>query len=152
MEKITACPECGTVWQDEKTCQDHFHQMLYWEAEDPRIWEVHHLMVLCYHLQHPSLYSPETLQYGIQLLHDFVEKGITPLEARQQNRTKVASNKRTWKITGTPESHGEYKRPVEWTMTAADVVSGGLSNYIDNMRAWARSIHEALKVSGNYSR
>jgi hypothetical protein len=35
-------------------------------------------------------------------------------------------------------------------MTAADVTTGGVLNYCDNVEAWARSVYEALKVSGNF--
>jgi hypothetical protein len=31
------------------TCQDNFYQMLYWEAENPALGIVHHLMVLSSH-------------------------------------------------------------------------------------------------------
>lgn len=152
METISVCPECGAAWHDEKTCQDHFHQMLAWEWEHPAYWEVHHLMVLCYHLQHPSLYTPEGLNGGIQLVADFVERGVTPQETRRQHRAAVDSGARTWKMKGTPASHGAYDPPVQWTITAANVTAGGADNYCDNVRAWARSVYEALKSSGKISR
>lgn len=48
MEKTNTCPECGAAWQNEQTCQDHFHQLLAWEAEYPdKTLAVHHLLVLC---------------------------------------------------------------------------------------------------------
>lgn len=149
METTAVCPECGTSWRDGVTCQDHFHQMLYWESEDPaRFGEVHHLMVLVYHLQHPSLYSPETLRGGMSMLESFLN-GTTPQQMRQQMRDKVDSGKRTWKVTGTPESHGAYEHPVQWTMTAADVIAAGRDNYCDSVRAWARAAYESLKAAGN---
>lgn len=43
-ESIPHCAEYGKSWQDEISCQDYFYQMLYWEAENPALWEVHHLM------------------------------------------------------------------------------------------------------------
>ncbi len=55
------CPDCGALLQPGESCRAYFDQMLYWETEEPSRWAVHHLMVLCYHLQHPHLYSPETL-------------------------------------------------------------------------------------------
>ena len=96
------CPECGAVWHDEKTCQDHFHQMLFWEAEHPSYGEVHHLMVLCYHLQHPSLYSPEGLGAAKHLLAEFLERGATTDDVRKRQRAELDSSKRTWKIKGRP--------------------------------------------------
>lgn len=148
METIQFCPECGSAWDEEKTCQDHFHQMLFWETENPNYGEVHHLTVLCYHLQHPSLYSPAGLSGAIHLLTDFWEGGVTPEEVRKRNRAKLDSGTRTWKVKGTPASHGVYDPPMQWTMTAAHVIAGGVDNYCDSVRTWARSVYEALKASG----
>jgi hypothetical protein len=150
METTPICPECGAVWGGGKTCRDDFDQMLAWEYEDlARFGAVHHLMVLCYHLQHPSLYSPEGLSYGRQLLVDFIERGVTPSEVHQRNRERVDSSSRAWKIRGTPASHGDYEHPVAWRMTAADVIAGGTEHYCDNVRAWARAVLDDLKASGN---
>lgn len=138
------CPDCGAAWVDGLTCTDHFHQMLFWEAETPPLGEVHHLMVLCYHLQHPALYSPAGLEFSRGLLEDFVVRGVTPAEVRQRDRDTVDSGKRNFKITGRLGAQGSYPQPVPWTMRAADVVAGGAAHYIDNVRAWAQSVHEAL--------
>jgi hypothetical protein len=117
--------------------------MLFWENENPAYGaEVHHLMVLSYHLQHPSLYSPEGLKVARQLLAEFLDSGATPAEVRQRNRARVDSSRRKWKIKGTAASHGSYDPPIRWTMTAADVIAGGVNNYCDNVRRWAQSIHE----------
>ncbi len=121
--------------------------MLYWEADNPNYGVVHHLMVLCYHLQHPSLYSPEGLHEAIQLLDDFLERGLTPEQVRKRNQSVVNSNTRTWKITGTPASHGTYDHPIAWTMTAASVIEGGKDQYCDSVRTWTSSVHEAIKTS-----
>ena len=126
----------------------HFYQMLAWEHEKPSNWTVHHLTVLSYHLQHPSLYSPEGLRGAIGLLDDFVGRGLAPQEVRKQNRAAVDSNQRRWKITGRPDSHGAYDRPVHWTMTAANVIENGIDNYCNSVRAWARSMYESLKSAG----
>jgi len=146
MEASQKCPECGTVWTNEQTCEGFFHQMLFWEAEYPVYGEVHHLMVLCYYLQHPSLYSPAGLDEARQLLEEFVDRGASPAAVRQRNRDYVDSGKRVWKITGTPATQGSYPQPMRWTMMAADVVAGGSDKYCDNVRTWARSINGALKV------
>ncbi|HEX2621251.1 MAG TPA: DUF5946 family protein [Phototrophicaceae bacterium] len=147
--KLTICPECQTQWANGVTCQDHFYQMLYWEAEYPDYGVVHHLMVLSYHMQHPSLYSPETLAGGNQMLADFLLNGVTPAQMREKISAKVDSGKRTHKITGTRDSHGSYTHPVTWMMTAADVVAAGNDAYCDSVRAWARSIYDALQASDN---
>lgn len=55
------CAACGALHFADATCQDDFYQMLYWEselmAESVDLMETHFLMVACYHLQHPHLYS-----------------------------------------------------------------------------------------------
>lgn len=147
--QTTTCPECGAAWADGQACQEYFHQMLFWENEDPVNGEVHHLMVLAYHLQHPSLYAPDGLKAAKGLLVDFLEKGLTTEDVRKRDRDVVDSGKRGWKIKATATSQGSYDHPVTWTMTAGDVVAAGIAKYRESVRAWAQSIYEALKESGN---
>ncbi len=150
IETPATCSECGAVWIGDQTCETYFHQILFWEAEYPAYGaEVHHLMVLCYYLQHPRLYSPDGLNEARRLLVEFVEHGASPIEVRQRNQARVDSSRRNWKITGTGASQGTYDPPVQWTMTTADVVTGGRENYCDNVRAWARATNESLRTTGN---
>ena len=143
------CPDCGASWMDGITCQDHFHQMSAWELEDPkRLGRVHHLMVLCFHMQHPVLYSPDGLEMAKRLLIDFLVNSISPQEARRRGQAALDSGRRKFKIKGTPVSHGAYLHPVQWTMTAADVTAGGMDRYCENVEAWAQSVLEALGSAG----
>jgi hypothetical protein len=147
MKTPATCPECGAAWNAGQTCETYFHQMLFWEAEYPAAGaEVHHLMVLCYHLQHPNLYSPEGLEEARRLLVEFVEDGTSPVEVRKCNRARVDSSRRNWKIRGTAASHGTYAQAIAWKMTAADVVASESENYCDSVRSWAQSVNEALKT------
>jgi hypothetical protein len=148
METVNRCPECGAVWSGGPTCTDHFYLMGAWEL-DNHLYAVHHMMVLCFYLQHPSLYSPEGLRDAQQLLVRFLEEGITPPQARQRFSGAVSSSTRTYKIKGTPDSYGTYHHPVQWTMTAAHVTAAGLENYYANVRAWADSVLKSLRESGN---
>ncbi len=146
----TNCPECGAPWTAEMTCQDYFDQMGFWEIENPSVnYAVHHLMVLSYHLQHPSRYSPEGLSGAKGLLVDFLERGISPQQVRARDRDKLNSGHRNYKIKASADSHGAYAHPVTWTMTAADVIARGESNYVESVTAWARSILDTLKASAN---
>ncbi len=148
MTHLPACPECGATWLDGLTCQDHFHQMLAWENEFSALWEVHHLLVLCYHLQHPSLYSPEGLAGARELLDDFVLRGKTTAEVRQRNRAALDSGTRTFKIQGSPGAQGAYPQRPPWTLTTPDMTSGGPDAYIENVRAWAAAVLKALDDKG----
>ncbi len=143
------CTDCGAEWKDGKTCEDDFHQMLFWEGDNPGNWAVHHLMVLCYHLQHPRLYSADGLTEGKRLLVEFVQNGVSTEEIRSRNKDRVDSGKRTWKIKVTADSKGAYANPVQWSMTVADVIAGGIESYCDNVRKWAQSMLDTLKSSGN---
>ena len=144
---IDKCPECGARRAAEHTCRDHFHQMLFWENEDPTRWAVHHLMVLCYHLQHPSLYSVEGLATARGLLTDFIEHGLSPEEVRKKNSGPVASGARDWTITARSGNQGAYDRPIPWTMTAADVVVAGAEAYVESVSTWARAVHADIHQS-----
>jgi hypothetical protein len=143
------CPECGAKWVDDQTCEQAFHQMLFWEAEDSAVWVVHHLMVICYYLQHPSLYSPEGLKHSAGLLHQFVEEKISPQEVRRQQKEQVDSGKRDWKIAGAKHGNpGSYSVPVAWKVTAPEVISGGIEHYIERVYAWAEATNAGLRGIG----
>ena len=87
--------------------------------------------------------------FGPVLPTDFLVRGLTPAQVRKRNRTKLDSGNRTWKITGTPGHVGSYEHPVRWTLTAKDVIAHSALNYPDTVKAWAQSIYESLKASGN---
>jgi hypothetical protein len=44
---------------------------------------------------------------------------------------------------------GAYTYPVTWTMTARDVVAGGIDQYIENVEAWSQSILKSLQATNN---
>jgi hypothetical protein len=145
----TACQECCGSWQNDLTCRNCFQQLLYWENENPALGSVHHLMVLSYHLQHPSLYSPEGLQYSLQQLIEFLEAGISPKQALKKNRTTLDSGIRQWTFKPKPGSVGGYIYPTAWHMTIQDVVNAGTKYYVGNIQRWAHSILADLRSAGN---
>lgn len=140
------CPECGAAWPEGRTCDDDFYQMLYWESEYPEYGIVHHLMVLCFYLQHPSRYSREGLDGAKEILTAFVVDGVEPAEMRRRNAPRVASDVRTTPITARPDNAGAYAKPVVWTMRAADVARGDVHAYVENVRAWARQVYADLQA------
>lgn len=142
MDERRTCPECGAIWPDERRCRDYFDQMLAWEFEAPGgAGAVHHLTVLCYHLQHPSLYSPAGLAWARAALAEFVEQGMPPQELRRRSRRALDSGTRAWNVTGAPASYAVQPR---WATTVVDAASGGLDGYKARVAAWARSVHAAL--------
>lgn len=143
------CPECGANWKNVSSCQDFFHQLLYWEAENPVNGTVHHLMVLSYYIQHPSLYSMNGLKWGVKLLKEFVKKEVSPGQARQRMHIGVDSGNRKWKIRGTDDSYGGYNNPVQWELTIEDVIRRSEAVYRQSVQSWAESILDSLKTSDN---
>lgn len=143
MNDTKCCASCGAA---DDNCEAAFHQMLFWESEAPDLTlDVHHLLVLCYHLQHPHLYSVEGLANAQELLEDFVGKGLSPQYIRKRNAPKVDSGKRKFTVTARPDSIGSYPKQPQWKIRASDVVAGGLEAYRVNIHQWAKSIYEALK-------
>lgn len=142
------CPECGDRWLEGQTCADAFHLLLAWEWEY-QMQDVHHLLVLSYHLQHPSLYSPEGLNGGRAMLIAFVEDGLTPEGMRKRIGTQVALGARNYSITARPDHYGVYEKPVMWNMRIWDCVRAGPEEYYTSVRAWAASILATLRASGN---
>lgn len=101
MDASQRCAECGAAWTNGQTCEDHFHQMLFWEAENPRAGaEVHHLMVLCYHLQHPSLSRSQHRWFDIGRIDDRNNAVDTfngaSQELRQLRQREVPSGDSAW--------------------------------------------------------
>lgn len=86
---------------------------------------------------------------AMQLLSDFLEHRIQPEQVRSQRGEFINSNKRTWKIKGTPSSYGIYSHPVSWTLTGMNVITNGADNYCESVRTWAQAMYESLKASGN---
>lgn len=146
------CSECGAVWHSGITCLDHFHQMLAWEFENPGgAGAVHHLTVLCYNLQHPSVYSPDALIEAKALLARYVVDGVSPRQIRSELQQILNSSTHSYKIRGTPDVHGAYAHPVNWTTTIEHITAGGLDGYCERVEAWAKSVYQSLLVSGHYS-
>jgi hypothetical protein len=139
----SSCPECRAEWRDGLTCRTCAEQMQVWDFEHWDIaGKVHDLSGLCYHVQHPSLYSSEALAEAISLLADYVERGIQPASAMRRSQDRYRSRTWSWKPRDVPAS---YDHPILWTMTAPDVVRGGFDGYPARVRAWALSIYRSLR-------
>lgn len=137
------CPDCGASCTDEQTCLDHFHTLGFWEL-DHQLWDKHHLMMLSYNLQHPHVYSPQTLTDAKLMLREFLETDISPQAMRHKIIQQANSNTRKHKITGIAQSHGQYTQAIEWSMTCTDVIGAGIKQYYASIDGWANSILQAL--------
>lgn len=149
MSAAAVCPECGGAQAGDRGCEEHFHQLLFWENQYPALGEVHHLTVLCYHLQHPHYYSPAGLEYALGLLVDFVQRGVSPAEIRRHRQAQVNSSSRAWTIRGQLGAWGKYARPQTWSLTVQQIAASGPDNYVKNVRLWAQAVLTDLAAAGN---
>jgi hypothetical protein len=148
-EVMATCPDCGASLALSETCETNFFQMLYWENEFPEYGEqVHHLIVLCYHVQHPGLYSKDGLAFGLALLDEFVNRGATPQRMGKHIRSSMVQRGRKLRVGGTAENHGEYPTPITWSFTTADVIREGHQAYCLNVQRWAEAILADLEGQG----
>lgn len=142
---MTTCPTCGAPADEQELwCKLAFEQMLVWDFTDPHAGAVHHLTVLCYHLQHPHLYSQAGLDHAKHLLYQFLIIGKSPQALRHEMSESVQSDTRTFSISAKGDDKGAYQRPITWSYTAYDVLGNDITGYPDRVRHWAKSIYEAL--------
>ncbi len=147
MDELT-CGECGArLTGTDMTCRMMLDSVMAWDGGDRiQMGNTHLLTVLCYNLQHPSLYSREGLKYATGVLMDTVAKELVT-DADKAARTPVTITALT--IGASAHNTAAYTSPVVWTRTVADIVAAGPSGYSDRVRAWGVSIFTALKESGN---
>ncbi len=144
------CPECAAPLQNVENCREYINEMIRWDFEDfTGAGQVHHLTVLSYNLQHPSVYSAKGLEDAKVSLKEFLANPESFKDHDMRNRERLGSNVRDWKITGTPENHGKYAQAPIWKIRASDVVTAGLQDYVENVKQWAQSVYESLEESGN---
>lgn len=149
MEKLH-CLECGALLQNVQECRDYLNEMIKWDFEDfSGVGKIHHLTILSYNLQHPSVYSQKGLEDAKASLQEYILNPESFREHDKSNRRKLASDVRKWKITSTSENYGMYAVKPNWNILASDVVAGGLDLYTINVRRWSQSVLESLKSSGN---
>ena len=150
MNNNSACVECGGVIENGTECRDYLNEMIKWDFEDfTGVGQIHHLTVLSYNLQHPSVYSPRGLENAKQSLAEFIRHPMAYTKHGMRDLENLASDVRDWKITGTADHHGSYTTKPLWNITASDVVKSGLDNYVENVKKWSKSVLDALKESGN---
>ncbi len=89
------CPECGAPDND---CETRYHECLVKEFTDADYGAVHHLTVAAYMLQHSSKLTKEGWLFERNLLKEFLIDHKSPSFIRKQNRDKVDSGKRAFKI------------------------------------------------------
>jgi hypothetical protein len=132
---MSDCPECGAAGA---TCQTRFDELLVLEFSAAGYGTVHHLTVAAFMLQHSSRLTMEGWLYERDLLREFLVENKPPAFIRHQNRDKLDSGKREFKIKSKTGQPVIYK--TGWTKTILDVRTEDGSTYCDDVTAWARAV------------
>ena len=131
------CPECGAL---DQLCQSRFDEFLVFEFTDAGYGAVHHLTVTAFMIQHSSRMTREGWMYERELLREFLIENKPPSYIRKQNKDRVDSGKRTFKIKSR-----DGKRIIEkstWKKTILDVRTENAEVYCEDITSWARSVLE----------
>jgi len=135
MEMI--CPECGAPSGPEMTCEARYHACLAKEFSEAGYGAVHHLTVAAYMLQHSSKLSLQGWLETRKILREFLIENKSPHEIGKQNKSRVSSGKRKWKIVA---NGGVAKiNQAEWTRTILDVRLENAELYCEDVKAWAKA-------------
>ena len=133
-----ACPYCGARINDGLTCEDRFHALGILEITFPEeAYAGHFYMVANYMLQH-NVYSDEARPGMISMLAGAVEQGKTPADLRRENRDRLDSGHRKFKIAH--KNPPIPNPPIPWKMTVADIDPDDPTVYIQSVIAWSKSI------------
>ena len=131
------CPECGAL---DQLCQTRFDEFLILEFTNAGYGAVHHLTVTAFMIQHSSRMTREGWMYERELLREFLIENKPPSYIRKQNKDRVDSGKRTFKIKSR-----DGKRIIEkstWKKTILDVRTENAEIYCEDITSWARSVLE----------
>lgn len=132
------CSQCSAGFPPGETCRDRFDLCLAKEFEHPDTYgAVHYFTVACYMLQHNE-YSRQAWLDTRAGLAQVLRQGLTPAALRKQNRQKLDSSQRKWKVT-----RGERIPEVDaidWTRTIADVRLDSPEVYCADVKQWANSL------------
>ena len=131
------CPECGAPGQ---LCQSRFDEFLVLEFTAAGYGAVHHLTVAAFMVQHSSRMTREGWLFERELLREFLVENKPPSYIRKQNKDRVDSGKRTFKIKSR-----DGKRIIEkstWKKTILDVRTKNAEVYCEDITSWARSVLE----------
>jgi hypothetical protein len=144
------CAECGAELPGEETCIARFHALLAAEWDHPEAAEVHGLLVLAYHTQHPSLCEKLWLRSAQrQALREIFGKGKPWRRVlawpKNRMRRQESVDRVKERYSGAPPTP-VFGHPLTGEMTVADLPAPGSpdypSEYPDKVESWARSAAE----------
>lgn len=138
--RAESCPECGAVWNAGLTCEEMFHEVLAWEAEDTDLLSEHFLTVACYNLQHPAMFQEEAIENLRGGLILRIDQNAQVPELRRRAAQKFNGSQRVLKPLN--ERHPVLR---SWSMTIADVhATGHPQGAADRVRNWGKRVRAEI--------
>jgi hypothetical protein len=134
-----ACPECRGRPVDGLACQEMFEALLAWEWQDPALGAVHFLTVSSYLLQHPATLTADALAAIRSAFAAVVDGVMTVEQVRARHARLFAGERRARKAEGElcPQAR-------TWSMTIADVYTGGQPGAAGRVAQWAQAIRDEM--------
>ncbi len=141
------CSECGAGLPEGESCLDRFYTFLAAEWEHPEAAEMHGLLVLAYHAQHPSLCQPWIRASHAETLREIYRKGRPWREVlswpSSRSRRQRAVDQLKERLADAPGSLA-FGHPIAGEMTVGDLPAPGSpfypSGYPSQVEAWAASV------------
>lgn len=138
MSDLSVCPECGAPGD---ICQEKFESMLALEFEDPAVFgAVHHLTVICFNLQHSSMFTDESIAWMRSTVQAIVEEGLSPAELRERSMKTFGGKVKV--LTKVPKASPRNA----WSMTVLDIRTDSPDMYVKDVNAWAKSILQDMRT------
>ncbi|WP_010275793.1 DUF5946 family protein [Paenibacillus senegalensis] len=136
-----ACPLCGAVSTEGKTCEEIYHEFLALEFTDPDYGRVHFLTVACYMIQHEG-YSDESYVWVESALRKYLQEGWPISMIREDAARGPGRDKGVRRPADAP-----HLPKIAWSMTIADVAAQmhDAESYCRLIEQWG---HAALKEMG----
>jgi hypothetical protein len=137
-DESSVCTECGALGG---LCREKFDSMIAFEFEDPVVFDaVHHITVICFNLQHSSMFSDESLSWMRSTARAIVEEGLSPIELRERSRKMFSGKVKV--LRNTPKTPSK----IAWSMTVLDIRTDNSDAYIKDVTTWAKSILKDMKT------
>jgi hypothetical protein len=154
------CDECGAEVAGAETCWERFGAVLAAEADHEELARMHGLIVLTYHLQHPSRTKPWYPAFGAAVMSRIFVDGEQWGDAiaaevgrpggfdRDRNRWRQVGPQKAWEAALNERKRASGETMPAWALagpaageaTVADIDLHPPRGQAEQVLAWARSV------------
>jgi len=147
-DQPSTCPECGGLLPEGATCDDLLVLVSQWEQDDFVVRGAdHHLLVLCWQLQHPARFTDASLEWARRGLTAVIREGASADDLRSEAPASSGGAP-----TAPPPLRAQDVRRDgnvihlgQRPSTLPDVVAEGPDALPGSIRSWAAAVLERLE-------